>query len=236
MVIEEVIAPAIKPAHLKMTYEAFLEWVDEDTRAEWDANTQEVIIPMPPTDIHQTTLSFLLSLIDLYVRLLNLGKVSIAPFEVKLTAQGSAREPDIFFIAKENLDRLTEQRLTGPADLMIEIISADSISRDRDKKFKEYAEAGVPEYWIIDPRQGKQRADFYHLDEAGPYRLFATEEDERVESYVLPGFWLRPEWLWQADTLDPLSVFFEMRGLPAEQAQQWQQLLRSGPIQPDSGE
>ncbi|MBI1878414.1 MAG: Uma2 family endonuclease [Chloroflexi bacterium] len=227
MAIKEAIAPETKPNRLKMSYEAFLQWADEDTCAEWDASTGEVIILMPPKNIHQVTLGFLYQLLDSFVRLFNLGKVGIAPFEVKLTPTGSSREPDIFFVSNQNLARLTEERLVGPADLMIEIISDDSVQRDRDKKFKEYSDAGVLEYWIIDPRSGKQRADFYRLNETDGYQLFATEDDERVESYVLPGFWLRPAWLWQADTLDPLSLFFEMRGLSAEQAQHIQQLLRS---------
>jgi Uma2 family endonuclease len=226
MAIREAIAPKTKPARLKMSYEAFLEWADEDTHAEWVEG--EVIVHMPPKDIHQATLGFLYELLHLFVRLFNLGKVRMAPFEVKLKPTGSSRESDIFFIAAENLARLAEDKLVGPADLIIEIISKESIQRDREDKFKEYAEAGVGEYWIIDPRPGKQRADFYRLAEQDMYQLFATEEDERVESYVLPGFWLRPAWLWQADTLNPLSVFFELRGLSAEQTQYIQQLLRSG--------
>ncbi len=235
MTMKEAMAPAIKPADLKMSYEEFLQWAGEDTLAEWNAATGEVIIPMPPKNVHQNTLGFLYELLRLFVRLFNLGKVGLAPFEVKLKAGGSSREPDIFFVSGQNLARLTEDRLVGPPDLIVEIVSAESVRRDREDKFKEYNEAGVPEYWIIDPRQSKQRADFYQLDKTGVYRLFATEEDERVESYILPGFWLKPAWLWQADALDPLSVFFEMRGLPAEQAQHFRQLLRSGPAQPDRG-
>ena len=50
-------APETKPARLKMSYEEFLQWADEDTRAEWVDG--EVIIPMPPKEIHQITLGYL---------------------------------------------------------------------------------------------------------------------------------------------------------------------------------
>ena len=223
MATKEAITPETKPDRLKMSYEAFLEWADEDTYAEWDASTGEVIILMPPKNIHQVTLGFLYQLLDLFVRLFNLGKVGIAPFEVKLKPAGSSREPDIFFITNENLARLTEDRLVGPADLMIEIISADSVHRDRHDKFKEYREAGVREYWIVDPRPRKQRADFFRLDVAGEYELFATEDDEWVASPVLPGFRLRPAWLWQADTLNPLMCSLEIEGMAATLMQQIQQ-------------
>lgn len=219
MTIKEIIAPDC----LEMSYNEFLVRSTEDTRAEWDAATGEVITLMPPNDIHQSTLGFLFSLIDLYVRLFNLGKVGVAPFEVKLSPGGWAREPDIFFIARENLDRLTEQRLAGPPDLIIEIILPDSVSRDRDKKSKEYAAARVREYWIIDPRPGKQRADFFRLNEAGQYELHATEDDEKVESLVLPGFWLRPVWLWQVDKLSPLACALQIEGVAGAMTQQIKQ-------------
>jgi Uma2 family endonuclease len=221
MAIQEVVAPETKPTRLKMSYEAFLKWANEDTHAEWVDG--EVIIHMPPKNIHQVTLGFLYELLALFTRLFELGEVRIAPFEVKLKPDGSSREPDIFFLARENLTRLTEERVIGPADLIIEIISGDSVRRDRHDKFREYREAGVREYWLIDPRHGKQRADFFRLDEAGEYELYATEDDERVESQVLRGFWLRPAWLWQADTLNPLTCSLEIEGVAAALMHQIQQ-------------
>jgi Uma2 family endonuclease len=154
---------------------------------------------------------------------------------VKLEPGGSAREPDILFIAKENLGRLTEERLIGPADLIVEVISRGSLAQDRDSKFKEYCAARVREYWIVDPRPGKQRADFFHLDEVSTYKLFATEEDEKVESKILPGFWLRPAWLWQVETISPFMAFFEMRGVSTEQAQQIQKILRGEATESNEG-
>jgi Uma2 family endonuclease len=215
-----------KSTSLKMSYEAYLQWVDEDTHAEWVDG--EVIIYMPPKNIHQVTLGFLYELLALFVRLFNLGEVRIAPFEVKLSPTGSAREPDIFFITTQHKARLTEERLAGPPDLIIEIVSGDSLRRDRQDKFKEYQTARVPEYWIIDPRSGKQRADFFRLNEAGEYELYATEEDERATSQVLPGFWLRPAWLWQADERDPFRIFCEMAGLPDTFVEQIRRQMRAG--------
>jgi Uma2 family endonuclease len=140
----------------------------------------------------------------------------------------SSREPDVLFVAREHASRLTENYLDGPADLVVEVVSDDSVHRDRHKKFKEYQKEGIPEYWIIDPRPGKQRADFYYLDEDGDYALFATEDDEKVASRVIDGFWLRPSWLWLADEYDPFLAFCEMRGLSPEKAAEIQQLLRAG--------
>jgi Uma2 family endonuclease len=226
MLTKDVLRPVEIQAPQKMSYEAFLEWADEDTFAEWVDG--EVILFMSVKRIHQKTLSFLYALLQLFTRFYNLGEVYEAPYPVLLRGGRSHREPDIFFVSSQNLHRLSDDGLKGPADLAIEIISDDSVQRDRRDKFKEYREAGVREYWIIDPRPGKQRADFYQLDDNGNYDLVATEDDERVESAVLLGFWLRPAWLWQIDEISPLEAFYEIRGLSAEQIRQVELLLRGG--------
>ncbi len=53
---------------------------------------------------------------------------------------------------------------------MVEIVSPDSVARDRADKFYEYQEGGAREYWVVDPRPGCQRADFWLLDTDGTYQ------------------------------------------------------------------
>jgi len=108
---------------------------------------------------------------------------------------GPAREPDLLFVAQEHLDRLSEARLSGPADLVIEVVSDDSVARDRADKFYEYQAAGIPEYWIIDSRPGRSRVDFYVLDHQGRYQPVPADSDGRYHATVLPGLWLQVEWL-----------------------------------------
>jgi Uma2 family endonuclease len=218
-------AQDVEPSPLRMTYQEFLEWANEDVHAEWVNG--EVIVQMPPKDRHQDVVRFLAVLLDLFIAFFNLGKLRFAPFEMKLT-DGPAREPDILFLANEHLDRLTEDRLQGPADLIIEVLSDDSIRRDRVEKFREYESAGVAEYWIIDSRPGRQRADFFRLGDDGRYELFATEDDERVHSNVVPDFWIRPAWLWQEPLPDTLTVLAEIRGLSAETAAMLRQVFLTG--------
>lgn len=215
--------PTTAAPRLWMTYEEFLAWADEDTHAEWVDG--EVTVFMPAKRVHQIVQQFLLQVLGLFVQRHRLGVVLTAPFEMRARLGGAAREPDLLFIAAHHEDRLSEDRLGGPADLVVEVISDDSVRRDRVEKFREYAVAGIPEYWIIDPRPGKQRADFFTLDETGVYTLFATEDDARVESRVVAGFWLDPAWLWQADTLSPLSIAYQILGLTPEQIAQIEAML-----------
>jgi Uma2 family endonuclease len=118
------------------------------------------------------------------------------------------REPDIIFVSRENLERLKESHLEGPADLVIEIISRESLERDRGEKLEEYEEGGVREYWLIDP--DRKEAEFYLLGEEGNYRLIFGGSVGEYRSEVVPGFWLRVDWLWEEPLPMVLDVIKEL--------------------------
>ena len=195
---------------LQMSYDEYLTWAGEDVHAEWVNG--EVVVQMPPKQPHQRVVAFLLQILGLFIELSHLGRVLPAPFEMRATPEGSAREPDLLFVAQAHLDRLTESRLNGPADLAVEIISDDSVARDRAYKFYEYQAAGVTEYWIIDPRPGYQRADFYVLDDNGRYRPVPIDADGRYHSTVISDFWLHVDWLLLAEQPDVLKALLQIVG------------------------
>ncbi len=194
---QQVVAPAAsdREQRLVMTYDEFLEWADEDVHAEWVNG--EVIVFMSPNDKHQAIIGLLYKLLSIFAELFDLGIVRFAPFEMRATPDGPAREPDLLFVAREYLDRLTPQRLAGPADLVVEVISESSVTRDRAEKFYEYQRAGVREYWIMDPRPGEERVDGYRLMADGKYLAILPDERGRYHSTVLTGFWFDPAWLWR---------------------------------------
>lgn len=201
-----------------VAYETYLELAGDDQIVEWVNG--EIIFHMPARDEHQAISGFLYQLLSLFIALFKLGEARYAPYEVKLWSDGPSREPDIFFVKKENLDRLTSRRFVGAPDLVIEIVSQESVRRDRHDKLREYEKAGVSEYWVIDSRPGRQLANFYRLQEDGMYELVGTEEDERVESVVLPGFWLNPAWVWQTPLPDTLKLLLEMSEAAAARLRQ----------------
>lgn len=197
---------------LRMSYDEFLNQIDESKHAEWVDG--EVIIFMPPTTRHQQLVGFLYSLLLSYIQHFRLGEVIIAPYEMKTTPESNSREPDILFVANEHLDRLTEKKLEGPADLVVEAISTSSVYRDRSDKFDEYEAAGVREYWLVDARPGKENASFWVLDETGKYRAGIVDENDVYRSTVIPGFWLNLEWLRTEGQPSPILAFAEIAGLP----------------------
>ena len=183
------------------SYEEYLAWPGEETHiVEW--KNGEIIEYIPPLDHHQDVTGFLYSLLAAFVRLLDIGVVRVAPLEVKLWPNGPSREPDVFFVAKERLSQLTDRRFLGGPDLAIEIVSTSSTRADRVEKFIEYEQAGVREYWIIDPRRGKEQADFYQLEPSGRFVSVPLDDAGRYHSAVLPGFHFDPAAL-RVDPLPP---------------------------------
>lgn len=209
---------------LKMTYDEFLSWADEDVHAEWVSG--EVIIHMTAKERHQEIVRFLLELFGLFNQFFRAGRFFMAPYQMKLSADGPGREPDLLFVAQEHESRITEQGVKGPADLVIEVVSDDSVTRDRVEKFEEYEQYGVPEYWIVDPRPKRPRAEFFQLDEHGQYQPIPVGRDGVYRSKVLPGFWLRVDWLWAEKLPDTLFAFAEIANLPAEVIQALRSLQR----------
>jgi Uma2 family endonuclease len=134
------------------------------------------------------------------------------------------REPDIIFVSSENIDRLKGIHLEGPADLVIEITSPESLERDRGDKLSEYESGGVREYWIID--LDRKEAEFYRLDEHGNYRLIFEGRGGEYRSEVVPGFWLEVDWLWKEPPPSPLRVVGEISGIEPSLVEAFESALR----------
>ncbi len=190
-----------------MSYDDFLAWADE-VHAEWVDGA--VTVFMPPNIRHQFIANFFQALLTLFANTFDLGDVLGAPVEMRAQPDGSAREPDILFVAAAHRDRLTAQRLAGPADLVVEIVSNESASRDRSDKFYEYEAAGITEYLLIDPRPLKERVDFYRLTENRKYLAVLPDGAGRYHSAVLPGFWFDPAWFWATPISNPLLTLAEI--------------------------
>lgn len=199
--------PALKSDKLTMTYEEFLQWADEDTYAEWVDG--EVILLMPPRGTHQDIAFFVAMLFKVYVELTAQGRVRPAPFETFLPSRPASREPDIIVVLGENLQNLTEERFTGAPDLVVEVISEDSVRRDRVEKFLEYEREGVREYWLIDSRVGHTAVDVFTLEQGSFVPLDANEEGW-LESRVLPGFRVKEAWFTSESLPDLSSALNEM--------------------------
>lgn len=116
-----------------------------------------------PSRIHQQISMFILNKIANYIDLKNGScEVYTAPFAVKLFKDDKTIvEPDISVICDK--DKLTDKGCTGAPDWIIEITSPSSAAHDHIRKLNLYLDAGVREYWIVNPM--KKTVTLYYLDE-----------------------------------------------------------------------
>ncbi len=219
--IEVIMAAPEPPAKSKMTYEEFLAWADEDTLAEWVDG--EVVARSPESDRHQDLVGFLATVLGLYGETQGLDQIILSRFQMKLSRAG--RTPDLILLASTRKAQLKEYYLDGPADLVIEIISPESAACDRGEKFYEYETGGVPECWLIDPL--RKWAEFYRLGALGLYEPIFSGREGLFHSEVVPGFWLRVEWLWQEPLPSSLRVLGEIAGIAPQMVEQFVQALGS---------
>lgn len=171
-----------------------------DGHSEWIEGT---VIKMSPVTLeHDVLVIFLRKFLDAYLEIKSLGRTVGEPFAMR--TESSLRQPDIQIILNDNLPNLQRTYMQGPADICIEVVSEESVSRDYGEKFAEYEKAGVREYWIIDPKHS--RTTFYRLDQNGSYHNISLNEQNHYQTPLLPQFYLPVDILWQEE----LPGYFEI--------------------------
>lgn len=145
-------------------------------------------LPMP-TWLHQRIVRFLIRRLDRHVESRRLGEVLSAPLPVRLRP-GKYREPDVLFLRAERHDE--GAAYPSGAELVMEVVSESAKDRVRDleEKRAEYAAAGIPEYWIVDPETRTILVlTLDGVEAGGPYRVHGEfRPGEAATSLLIPGF------------------------------------------------
>ncbi|MCL2616903.1 MAG: Uma2 family endonuclease [Defluviitaleaceae bacterium] len=165
----------------RYTYNDYVTW-DDDVR--WELIDGVPYAMAAPTLTHQGISGNLFALLHGFLR----GKpcrVYSAPIDVRLNynnGDNTVVQPDIIVVCDPN--KRHESGCLGAPDLVIEVLSPSTARTDRVKKFNKYLEAGVNEYWIVEP-------DIYsvqvHLLKDGTYTTRMYEETDTISVSVLPG-------------------------------------------------
>src|SRR5262249_33559049 len=151
---ESVLATEVK-------FETFMEYFAE-RYAEW--LPEGIVIKMSPVSRkHDALFQFLIHFLRVYLNATKAGLLMAAPFVMRVKPKSSAREPDLHIVLAERAAIVHDTITEGPADVVIEIISEESVERDKVTKFREYEAGGVREYWLLDSLTNE--SNFYHLDE-----------------------------------------------------------------------
>lgn len=141
------------------------------------------VLPMP-TRRHQKIVLLFYRLLYSFMTAHGLGTVLCAPLRVRLW-EGKFREPDIIVMLAAHRDREHETYFDG-ADFVIEVVSDDAPERDLVTKRKEYAEAGIPEYWIVEPQA--ETITVLRLDDSQYVEEGRFGRGDLVRSVLLAGF------------------------------------------------
>jgi Uma2 family endonuclease len=150
-----------------------------------------------PTELHQQVVLYLYRALHQVVSAARLGLVLVAPLRVRLWP-GKYREPDLVLMLAEHAARRHDAYWEG-ADLVMEVVSDDDRRRDVEIKRFEYARAAIPEYWIVDPSQGRITVLRLDGDRYLTHGEFAG--GSQATSALLPAFSVDV-----AETLSPRSV------------------------------
>ncbi|OAI40127.1 hypothetical protein AYO38_06360 [bacterium SCGC AG-212-C10] len=196
----------------EMTEQEYLDWDQEGGLADWVDG--KVYHYMVASRSHQEIVHFLSSFLGLFGRITGTGRVLNGPYAMRTRPGRSWREPDIMFMAADEYkESATEHGFHGGATLVIEVVSPGSPRRDLVDKLKEYAEAGVREYWVIDPRPRSKRASFFVLDaRAGAFVESVTGDDGVFHPMAVPELWVSPEW-FRSTEHDEMSAAVAVLGL-----------------------
>ncbi len=187
---ERLVNPPAEPAwEIAHLFPAQGEWsVDDYLSLETNhlveyANGHVSVLPMPSPK-HQDIVFFLQRMIWSFITIRKLGEVLSAPLPIELWPE-KFREPDIIFIAAAKL-ALQDQTHWRDVDLVMEVVSPDNPQHDYKTKRQEYARAGIPEYWIVDPQ--KQLITVLEL-QGKRYRVHGEfKSGQMATSVLLAGF------------------------------------------------
>ena len=139
-----------------------------------------------PSFAHQLLVAWLFEVLKTFVRRKGLGVAIFAPMRIQLWT-GKYREPDVAFMLKANRGRIHEQHWEG-ADLVMEVVSPDDPLRDVETKRREYAQAGIPEYWLVNPTT-ETITVFTLSANANLYTVHGVHRrGQAATSVLLPGF------------------------------------------------
>src|SRR3989339_1466270 len=151
----------------KYTYEEYLK-TPKDKR--YELIDGELLMTPSPIPNHQRVSGKLGFVGRKFVTENNLGEVFDAPCDVYLDDENVV-QPDILFISQDKLNIIGDKNIQSAPNLVIEIISENSVYRDMVQKKRLYARFGVKEYWIVIPEE--KEVEVYIL-KGEAYQLYKT--------------------------------------------------------------
>lgn len=181
------------PAQGEWRYEDYLNLPDDGHRYEIIEGV--LYVTNAPDIDHQLAVIKLVVQLENYVTKNNLGFVLTAPFEIHLSETSRPVLPDVIFIKTDRWPGPGAKFFTGAPDLIVEVWSPGTSRTDRSVKLPAYEQAGVPEYWIANPKT--RSVVVFTLTESEYTELGEFAGDEVIQSAVLPDLKIVTQSLFQ---------------------------------------
>ena len=169
-------------------------WDTPEDGKRYEVIDGDLYVTPPPSWLHQRGSGALFYRLYGHVYQHHLGEVVSAPIGLVLDEENGL-QPDLVYVSRERSHVITERGIEGAPDLVVEVLSPSTQSRDRGIKMRRYAAAGVPEYWLLVP--WNRTLEAYRLAEPGyeltglygPGSIFGPE--------LFPGLEISIDDLWQ---------------------------------------
>jgi Uma2 family endonuclease len=147
------------------------------------------VAPLTHTVLHQHIAVCIGYYFYLYVTLKDIGNVIPGPIDVEF-APRTVVQPDLLvLLGGVNDEFLASSHITGPPDLVVEILEPHTAGHDRGRKYNAYARGGVREYWIVDPLV--RSVEIYALEASIYHLLGVFRGDDFLPSWVIKDFTVR---------------------------------------------
>jgi Uma2 family endonuclease len=178
--------PPTDPRDTRLTYDDFLLFPDDGRRHEI-IEGEHYVTPSPNTR-HQVLVGRLHFAIELFLRQHpGTGQVFLSPFDVLFT-RWDVVEPDLLYIAGDQMDILTDKNVQGPPALVIEILSKGTWKTDEHVKRRLFERGGVREYWLVDPELDLVKVFRRHSNGSFPRAAeLLREQRDVLTTPLMPG-------------------------------------------------
>jgi Uma2 family endonuclease len=185
----------VKPG---VSEDEFCRLADEDS--DWEYLDGRIVMHSPASNRHEDLFRFLLTLFSGFLDEKGGGVVRGSRYPMRLDARWSP-EADILVVTDAHRERMTETRLEGPADLVVEIVSESDPTLDYREKLPRYREAGIPEIWIAD----RFRNEVLRETKTAEGYESRTLSSGWLSSAVVTGFFIEVSWLWEENLPSTLA-------------------------------
>ncbi len=191
----------LRPPYVLRTYEAtaedYEELAHEDLRCEYLDGV--LIVHSPASAQHEERLIFLATLLNTVVASRRLGRMYGSSVVMQLGERRFC--PDLSYLAAQHTDRLRGERVVGPMDLAIEMVSSSTRDYDLGEKRNAYHQGLIPEIWFIDADHKQVQVDVLE----GEVYSTNTFTAGRFASRILPGLSIDVSWFWTEPLPNPLE-------------------------------